>query len=78
MPRPADRTEVAQELGITVVPVYVRFGKEVYRDGIDISHEELYQKLSVVEGFPKFPEDENYQRSIRTMLHSLWDDISSV
>jgi len=37
--------QVAQELGITVVPVYVRFGEEVYRDGIDISHEELYQKL---------------------------------
>jgi fatty acid kinase fatty acid binding subunit len=37
--------KVAQELGITVVPVYVRFGEEVYRDGIDISHEELYQKL---------------------------------
>jgi len=37
--------QVAQELGITVVPVYVRFGEEVYRDGVDISHEELYQKL---------------------------------
>ena len=24
--------QVAQELGITVVPVYVRFGEEVYRD----------------------------------------------
>jgi len=37
--------EVAQELGITVVPVYVRFGKEVYRDGVDISQDEFYQKL---------------------------------
>jgi len=37
--------QVAQELGITVVPVYVRFGEKVYRDGIDISHDELYQKL---------------------------------
>ena len=37
--------QLAQELGITVVPVYVRFGEKVYRDGIDISHEELYQKL---------------------------------
>ena len=27
--------QVVQELGITVVPVYVRFGEEVYRDGID-------------------------------------------
>ncbi len=37
--------EVAQQLGITVVPVYVRFGEEVYRDGVDISQDELYQKL---------------------------------
>ena len=37
--------QVAQELGITVVPVYVRFGEKVYRDGVDISKDELYQKL---------------------------------
>ena len=36
---------VAQELGITVVPVYMRFGEEVYRDGVDISQDEFYQKL---------------------------------
>jgi len=37
--------QVAQELGITVVPVYVRFGEKVYRDGVDISEDEFYQKL---------------------------------
>ncbi len=37
--------QVAQELGITVVPVYVRFGERVYRDGVDISEDEFYQKL---------------------------------
>lgn len=36
---------LAQELGITVVPVYVRFGQKVYRDRIDISETEFYQKL---------------------------------
>lgn len=40
--------QLAQELGITVVPVYLRFGDKVYRDGVDISHDEFYQKL--VEG----------------------------
>ena len=34
-----------QELGITVVPAYVGFGNKTYRDGVDISHDELYQKL---------------------------------
>ena len=37
--------ELAQELGITVVPVYLRFGEKVYRDGVDISQDEFYQKL---------------------------------
>lgn len=38
--------EVAQELGITVVPMYIRFGDEVYRDGVDINTEQLYHKLA--------------------------------
>jgi len=37
--------EVAQELGITVVPVYVCFGEKVYRDGLDISGDEFYHRL---------------------------------
>ncbi|GAH23944.1 unnamed protein product, partial [marine sediment metagenome] len=37
--------QIAQELGITVVSAYVRFGEMVYRDGVDIGHDELYQKL---------------------------------
>lgn len=40
--------QLAQELGITVVPVYLRFGEVVYRDRVDISEDEFYQKL--VEG----------------------------
>jgi len=37
--------QLAQELGITVVPLYVRFGEEVYRERVDISEDEFYQKL---------------------------------
>lgn len=37
--------QLAEELGITVVPLYVRFGNEVYRDQIDISTNEFYQRL---------------------------------
>ncbi len=36
---------LVQELGITVVPLYVRFGEEVYRDRVDISEDEFYQRL---------------------------------
>ena len=38
-------SQVAQELGITIVPIYLHFGTEVYRDRIDISTEEFYLKL---------------------------------
>ncbi|MFC1957874.1 DegV family protein [Chloroflexota bacterium] len=37
--------QLAKELGITVMPVYVQFGDKVYRDRVDISEDEFYQKL---------------------------------
>jgi DegV family protein with EDD domain len=38
-------SQLAQELGISVVPLYVRFGEEVYRDRVNISEDEFYQRL---------------------------------
>ena len=38
-------SEVVEELGITVVPLNVRFGDEVYRDGIDLTAEQFYDRL---------------------------------
>jgi len=29
--------QLARELGITVVPLYVQFGNETYRDNVDLS-----------------------------------------
>jgi len=37
--------EIAIELGITVVPLFVHFGAETYRDRIDLAPEEFYHKL---------------------------------
>jgi DegV family protein with EDD domain len=37
--------EVVKELGITVVPLYVRFGDEVLRDRLDISEDKFYERL---------------------------------
>jgi DegV family protein with EDD domain len=37
--------DVVAELAISVVPVLVRFGEEVYRDGIDITTDQFYEKL---------------------------------
>jgi DegV family protein with EDD domain len=38
-------SQLAEELGITIVPLYVRFGEKVYRDGVNISEDEFYQRL---------------------------------
>lgn len=35
-------SQVVEELGITVVPLNVRFGEKVYRDGIDLTTEQFY------------------------------------
>jgi len=37
--------DLAEELGITVVPLYVRFGEQVYRDRVEITSEEFYRRL---------------------------------
>ena len=37
--------QLVQKLGITVVPLYLRFGEEVYRDRVDISEDEFYERL---------------------------------
>jgi DegV family protein with EDD domain len=37
--------QLARELGITMVPVYLRFGKEVFHDGVDITADEFYRRL---------------------------------
>ncbi len=42
----SDITEdLAKELGVTVVPLYVRFGEEIYRDRVEITSEEFYRRL---------------------------------
>ena len=38
-------SQVVEELGITVIPLNVRFGEKVYRDGIDLTAEQFYDKL---------------------------------
>jgi DegV family protein with EDD domain len=37
--------DLAQELGITVVPLYVRFGEDVYRDRVEITTDQFYHRL---------------------------------
>jgi len=43
---------VVKKLGITVVPLVLRFGAETYRDGVDLTPDQFYQKLKTSEAFP--------------------------
>ena len=71
--------QVAEELGITVVPVYIRFGAKVYRDGVDISHDELYQKLVTSSIYPATsqPPPSDFANAYRKLAKET-DDIISI
>lgn len=45
-------TQVAEEFGITVIPLVVRFGADVYRDGLDLSPDQFYGKLKTSKILP--------------------------
>jgi DegV family protein with EDD domain len=44
--------DLVQALGITVVPLQVIFGEESFRDGIDLTSEEFFQRLSESRDLP--------------------------
>jgi fatty acid kinase fatty acid binding subunit len=45
--------EMAAELGITIVPSYVVFGTKTYRDGVELTKEQFYEKLVMAREVPK-------------------------
>jgi len=62
---------LAEELGITVVPLLVLFGHEALRDGIDLTTEEFFERLTVSTQLPRTSQpsigdfQEVYQRLAR-------------
>ncbi len=38
--------EIAGKWGITVMPLYIKFGSQIYRDGVDLTTDEFYRRLS--------------------------------
>lgn len=36
---------IANKLGVGIIPIYVRFGNQLFRDGVDIQSDELYRML---------------------------------
>lgn len=45
-------SDVAQELDITIIPLNVLFGEGVYRDGVDLTTEQFYEKLTQSQELP--------------------------
>ncbi|HTY82477.1 MAG TPA: DegV family protein, partial [Dehalococcoidales bacterium] len=37
--------DLAAKLGVTVIPLYVRFGEEIYKDRVEITPEDFYRRL---------------------------------
>jgi DegV family protein with EDD domain len=44
--------QVADEFGITVVPLVVRFGTDLYRDGLDLGPDQFYGRLKTSKALP--------------------------
>jgi DegV family protein with EDD domain len=44
--------DIIRELDITVIPVLLRFGEEIYRDGIDITNDQFYERLATSDVMP--------------------------
>ncbi len=45
--------ELAESLGITVVPLHVHFGEETFEDGVTITKDEFYRRLPTGPTLPK-------------------------
>lgn len=45
--------EEAKARGITLLPLYIRFGEEEYQDGVTLSHRAFFEKLIETDDIPK-------------------------
>jgi DegV family protein with EDD domain len=76
----ADLTpEMVEELGVTVVPLRVIFGDEAYREGVEISTEEFYERLVKSRQLPttSAPSVGDFQEVYERLLKEA-DDIISI
>ena len=45
--------DIARRYGITIVPIWIFFGEQALRDGMDISASEFYDRLREADTLPK-------------------------
>jgi DegV family protein with EDD domain len=70
--------ELVHKLGITVVPSYVMFGTESYRDGIELSRQQFYEKLVSTREIPSTaaPPPAVYQETYRQLAEETEEMVS--
>lgn len=61
--------------GMVVVPLYITFGDELLKDGIDITSEELYEKVAQIKQLPKSaaPSPDDYIKKFQPLLEKEFD-----
>ena len=70
---------VAKRLGITIVPLTVRLGEEIFREGVDITAEEFFQKLDRSSAMPvAFPPSVEDFQGVYAKLSKNTDQIISI
>jgi len=71
--------EIVEELGITVVPLTIRFGQEVFLDGLELKIDEFYHRMTSGAELPKTtqPSPADFAR-VYTELSNQTDGIVSI
>lgn len=64
--------EQANALGVTLVPMTIRFGTEEFRSGVDISNEEFYKRLTTANELPTTSQPTPYD--FETVYQQVKDD----
>lgn len=72
--------DTAAALGVTVVPLTVRFGDEQFRDGVDIDAATFYRRLTTSSVTPTTsqPSPDDFARVYRELLRDDADELISV
>lgn len=62
--------EEAKKMGVYLLPIEVSFGDKVYLDGINLSHQEFFEKLIEGEDFPKTSQINSFR------FEEIFDDLT--
>jgi DegV family protein with EDD domain len=70
----------AKRLGITVVPLVVRFGEDQFRDGVDLTSDGFYKRLAADQHHPTTsqPSPEDFSAVYASLLRDPADSIVSI